>query len=392
VKAADGALLTRLRMEPWQYLSYMFIPLSSIMFPHIAIFCLTAKRLASFRKTVILYPLCIMAIWFPAVFLGAVAGGQPKIVADLAARSDDVSKWLDRRGAPAAPVEGPPFRLPALLAASRDPHAEALLADVRTGAVSKEALGSRLLDIKDPALRPELRRLAAGNSDGVMLRLLDLFAPAALAGLLGAAIMACVMASDSQILALSTMFSEDVFAYYGGRRRFGEQAQVWSARTFVVLCTVVAYAIALAVHGSSNIFHIAITYAFSGYASLAPIMLACLFWKRATKWGVLASTLWIAAFLFGTAVLQARTQHLAPAAPGSAVPVWSVGGVPIFMREATSITFSSLRLLLVAPMFIGSALLMVVVSWLTSPPSRATLERYFPNSASPIMETRMPSS
>ena len=37
----------------------------------------------------------------------------------------------------------------------------------------------------------------------------------------GAGIMACVMASDSQTLALSTMFTEDVFAFYGGAARFG---------------------------------------------------------------------------------------------------------------------------------------------------------------------------
>ena len=37
-------------------------------------------------------------------------------------------------------------------------------------------------------------------------------------GLLGAGIMAAVMASDSQILALSTMFTEDVFAFYGESR------------------------------------------------------------------------------------------------------------------------------------------------------------------------------
>ena len=49
-----------------------------------------------------------------------------------------------------------------------------------------------------------------------MLRLVDAYAPLWLAALLGATVMAAVMASDSQILALSTMFTEDVFAFYGG--------------------------------------------------------------------------------------------------------------------------------------------------------------------------------
>ena len=64
------------------------------------------------------------------------------------------------------------------------------------------------------AERAALRRQAAG--DDVIPIMLDAFAPLWLAGLLGAGIMAAVMASDSQILALSTMFTEDVFTFYGG--------------------------------------------------------------------------------------------------------------------------------------------------------------------------------
>jgi SSS family solute:Na+ symporter len=210
-----------------------------------------------------------------------------------------------------------------------------------------------------------------------MLEMLTIYAPTLLAGLLGAAIMACVMASDSQILALSTMFGEDVFAFYGGRRRYGEKAEVIAARCFVVLVAVVAYAIAIAVHQDANIFEIAIQFAFSGYASMAPIMLGCLFWRRATKWGVLASTLWVAACLVGFGVLQARTAPPAsPTAPP--LPIWKIGDTVILVREYVRISFTEARVLLVAPMFIGSALLMVVVSLVTRPPSAETLDRYFP--------------
>ena len=76
--------------------------------------------------------------------------------------------------------------------------------------------------------RAALRRQAAG--DDVVLVMLERFAPLWLAGLLGAGIMAAVMASDSQILALSTMFTEDVFAFYGGTARFGEAVQVQTGR------------------------------------------------------------------------------------------------------------------------------------------------------------------
>ena len=66
-------LLTRERFSPLDFFSYTFIPLSSIAFPHITIFCLTAERMAQFKKTVIFYPLCLLAIWLPCTFLGVMA-------------------------------------------------------------------------------------------------------------------------------------------------------------------------------------------------------------------------------------------------------------------------------------------------------------------------------
>ena len=64
-------------------------------------------------------------------------------------------------------------------------------------------------------------------------------------------------------------------------------------RGFVVGLTIVAYAIAL--QAPESIFAIAIQYAFTGYAALAPLLVAALFWRGSTKWGALASTLWAAA-------------------------------------------------------------------------------------------------
>ncbi len=418
-RLSDGALLTRDRIPFWYFVSYALIPLSSIMFPHIAIFCLTAKKLASFKKTIILYPICIMVVWLPAVFLGAIASGQPKIVMDVAMRSDEVTQVLANRGGPVkmpslqvdtlprqpavpallAPTttasattnpstdSAPAPRAPKLpefespfmmmLVSSKDPAAKAIALDIAQATLTDRAgLTERLAAVKDPKLKPQLRRLANTNADGVMLDMLSLFAPTLLAGVLGAAIMACVMASDSQILALSTMWAEDIYAYYGGKQRFGEAAQVWSARAFVVFATIVSYAVAITVHTYANIFEIAIQFAFSGYASLAPIMIGALFWKRGTKWGVLASTLWVAACLVGFAMLQAYSE--APKGPpGSIEPLWKIGDTVIFMREATRVSFTEARLLLVVPMFAGSALLMWLVSLATTPPSAPTIARYF---------------
>ncbi len=87
---STAPLLTRERVSPLYFFSYTFIPLSSIAFPHIGIFCLTAKKLSHFKKTVILYPICMLAIWLPSVFLGVVANAAhdvPAIEAKLEARA-----------------------------------------------------------------------------------------------------------------------------------------------------------------------------------------------------------------------------------------------------------------------------------------------------------------
>ncbi len=53
---AFAPLLTRERISPLYFFSYTFIPLSAIAFPHILIFCLTARKMGQFKKTVIFYP------------------------------------------------------------------------------------------------------------------------------------------------------------------------------------------------------------------------------------------------------------------------------------------------------------------------------------------------
>ncbi len=55
---------------------YTFIPLSAMMFPHMAIMCLTAEKVTSFKRTVVWYPICILLIWLPSVYLGIVAAHQ----------------------------------------------------------------------------------------------------------------------------------------------------------------------------------------------------------------------------------------------------------------------------------------------------------------------------
>jgi solute:Na+ symporter, SSS family len=312
--SSTAALLTRERVSPLFFFSYTFIPLSSINFPHMIIFCLTAQKMAHFKKTVILYPICMLAIWLPAVFLG-VAANRAKEVPAIAAK-------LEARQTLA--TEGPSL---------------------------------------SPEVRNQLRAKSAG--DDILLRLLEYYAPLWLAGLLGAGIMAAVMASDSQILALSTMFSEDVFAYYEGVEKFGENAQVITARIFVIILTIIAYTLALKF--PQPIFDLAVQYAFSGYAALMPLLVGALFWRRSTKWGALAVTLWAAGSVIAVAIFQSL--YATPRV------VWTIGGYEALARTPAGTAIFGL--MPVVPMVIVSSLLMVIVSLFTAKPKESTIARYF---------------
>jgi SSS family solute:Na+ symporter len=318
---ATAPLLTRERVSPRYFFSYTFIPLSSIAFPHIGIFCLTARRLEHFRRTVVLYPICMIAIWLPSVFLGVIAN-----------RALDVP------------------------------------------AISAKVEARATLAAHGPALAPERRdalRATAGGDD-VILALVQGYAPLWLTALLGAAVMAAVMASDSQILALSTMFTEDVVAFYLGAARARDALLVHTGRLFVAGVTASAYAIALVV--PQSIFDIATQYAFAGYSALAPLLVAALFWRGSTRWGALAATAWTAATVLAVAVVQSVVT--APP-PGAAVSVLTIGGIDVVTRVAAgTLVFGFLP---VVPMTLMSALLMVIVSRSTpgSRPGAATLARYF---------------
>jgi SSS family solute:Na+ symporter len=292
-------LVTRERMPERFFWSYTLIPLSSIMFPHMAIMCFAARKVTAFKRTVVLYPVAIMAIWLPCVFLGV--------------------------------------------------------------------LGTQL----EPGLK---------NPDGILLHLLTDHAPLWLAGILGAGIISAVMGSDThQVLAVSTMFTKDVFAYYGGQDRYGEKGSVYFARGFIVVVTTVAYLVALVT--PESIFELAVRFAFSGFAAMSPVMIAALFWKRSTKYGALASTLWVAAWLVLAWYLQRYSDGLAPKPGQPPVLIFPALG-HLFERSApTVLVFGFLP---VAPMVLGSALLMGMVSLLTRPPSRQTIEKYFPTETEPM--------
>ena len=58
--------------ELWRMISYLLIPLSTGVFPHIFSHWLSAKSAEKFRSAIVFYPLCIAAVWVPSVVLGVV--------------------------------------------------------------------------------------------------------------------------------------------------------------------------------------------------------------------------------------------------------------------------------------------------------------------------------
>lgn len=254
-------------IRPWELVTYLFVPLSAGMFPHLFAHWLSAKRADGFRLTIAAYPLLIAIVWLPSVLLGVLARG------DFPA------------------LEGP----------------------------------------------------AAAS---VLMRLIHLHAPGALAGLLGAGVLAAVMSSlDSQVLAIGAIFTQDVVRHHGLGGRMSEKAQVLAGRLFIVAILLLSWTLSLFV--TPRIFSLAV-WSFTGYAGLLPLAIAAIYWRRSTRWGALAAVatvvaLWSWYFFHGAQ----------EAIPGTGIQVAAV-------------------------VTIASAVVLVVVSLMTRPPSAETLERFFP--------------
>ena len=250
-------LLTRERVSPLYFFSYTCIPLSSIAFPHICIFCLTARDVKYFRKTIVLYPICMLFIWLPSVFLGVVANQATAVPA------------------------------------------------IQTKLEARAQLATQSATLT-PEVRARLRAQAAG--DDVILRLVDGYAPLWLAALLGAAVMAGVCRDFRLARCRRCSTRHCRVLIHGPSTQLGagsaqfQNMQVMTGRIFVVLVTAVAYVIALRI--PQSIFDVATQYAFAGYAALVPLLVAALFWKNSTRWRALATTLWTASAVMAVAGIQ----------------------------------------------------------------------------------------
>jgi SSS family solute:Na+ symporter len=205
VRTVDG----HVGVPPMTFLTYMFIPLSVGMFPHLFQHWLTAKSAKSFKLTVVAHPICIAIVWVPCVLIGIWATGQ--------------------------------------LPAGTNP------AIVLSITVSKL--------ISDPII----------------------------VGLVMAGILAAIMSSlDSQFLCLGTMFTNDI-VLHNSKKKFTDRQIILMARGFIVLIVLLIYLIALYELSKEKqyIFSLAV-WSFSGFAALTPLIIAALYWKRATLTGAYA--------------------------------------------------------------------------------------------------------
>ncbi len=256
-------------MGGWYFLTYLFIPLSAGMFPHLFQHWLTAHNARAFRLTLLAHPLCILAVWLPCVLVGVWATG--------------------------------------------------VLPPMESNRVSSVLGGMVGLLVNSPVL----------------------------SGLLTAGILAAIMSSlDSQFLSLGTMFTNDIVLQRFGSERFSDRQIIRLARGFVVAVVVIAYLLSLI--APQNVFNLAV-WCFTGFASLTPLVIASVYWRRTTLAGAYAS--------IATAVIMLGYYFYASGYGGELLI--GPGIVPA------------------AACVVASAVVLVAVSLVTKPPEQRVLARFF---------------
>ena len=188
---------------------------------------------------------------------------------------------------------------------------------------------------------------AAANS--ILIRMIEMHANQVLAGVLAAGVISSVMNSlDSQSLAIGSMFTQDIVRHYGFHDKMSESQQVFYGRLFVLLILIGTYILSL--FSGRSIFRLGI-WSFTGFASLFPIVVAALFWKRSTKYGAIASVV-------------------------SVIALW----LYFFFSAGESVDYTiyGTGIMPVAVIFVASSICMIVVSLITKAPDESTLAKFFP--------------
>ena len=277
---------TRVGMSQTKFFTYMLIPFSVGMFPHLFQHWLTAKSAESFKVPVVCHPLFIMIVWVPCVLMGV---------------------WAT------------------------------------TGLLPP---------------KPPLPTLPNGvvNQNAVLPFMVKTLTNPLLGGFVSIGILAAIMSSlDSQFLCVGSIFSNDIIAHYAGKDRLSDQQQVLTARIFIVLVVGITYFLSL--QGYRSVFSMAI-WCFTGFASLFPLALAALYWKRLTAPGAMAGIL----ATIGTWVYLFRESQWAAIRDYTVKLHWGE---------------SEYEIMPVVVSFLACAVAMVAVSLVTRPPRESTLAKFF---------------
>ena len=166
-------------------------------------------------------------------------------------------------------------------------------------------------------------------------------------GVLTAGVLAAIMSSlDSQFMCLGTMFTHDVLLR--GRENVTEEQKVRWGRAFVVAVVAVTYLLSLV--STRGIFDLGV-WCFSGFSGLTPLVIAALYWRRATASGAIAA-------VFATAA------------------TWSTFFVTDMVQGGEG-EFLVGGLMPVTYIFLASATAMVGVSLVTPPPPKEVVDRFF---------------
>ena len=75
-QSAEQSHLSMEKMPKAVFFSFLFIPLSVAMFPHVFQHWLTARSAESFKLPIIMHPVFILIVWAPCVLLGVWASGE----------------------------------------------------------------------------------------------------------------------------------------------------------------------------------------------------------------------------------------------------------------------------------------------------------------------------
>ena len=288
---------TREHISQSKFFTYMLIPLSVGMFPHLFQHWLTAKSAKSFKLSVVCHPIFIMIVWVPCVLIGV---------------------WATTNLVPAVPPlpKNPNAILPFLVKTLTDP---------------------------------------------------------VLGGFVSVGILAAIMSSlDSQFLCVGSIFSNDIVNHYAAKDRFSDKQQVWIARIFIVMIVAITYALSL--QNNRSVFAMAI-WCFTGFASLFPLVVAALYWKRLTAPGAGAGILamigtWF--YLFQDSGWGSDRTYTIKLSLGNAKQVAMEGA-----EHVPAAAGNVYEIMPVVATFSACLVAMVVVSLITRPPSDKTLDKFF---------------